>query len=56
MLTNHNLYKVIKNYMDYFRIRTSNKITFELLGDTHVEAKLNIPLFDWIIENLLKNG
>ncbi len=56
VLTNHNLYDVIKNYMVYFRIRTSNKIAFELKGDTHLEAQLNIPLFDWIIENLLKNG
>jgi len=47
---------VIASYIRYFKVRTSDKIIFELVGDKHVEAKLNIPLFDWIIENLLKNA
>lgn len=56
VLTNHNVYEVIRNYVEYFKIRTSEKITFNISGDSHVEAMLNIPLFDWIIENLLKNA
>jgi len=55
-LTNHNIYNVIYNYINYFKIRTSEKISFILEGDTHVEAMINIQLFDWIIENLLKNA
>lgn len=55
-LTNHVLYPVILDYMNYFRIRTSEKIQFELTGDQNIEARLNIQLFDWIIENLLKNA
>lgn len=55
-LTNHLIYPVILDYMNYFRIRTSEKIHFELTGDKNLEAKLNIQLFDWIIENLLKNA
>ena len=53
---NHNVYAAIENFISYFRPRTSEKILLELIGDKHVEAKLNIPLFDWIIENLLKNA
>lgn len=55
-LSNHKIYKVIKDYIDYFKIRTSSKITFILAGDKHVEAMINVQLFDWIIENLLKNA
>src|SRR5690606_33912196 len=55
-LTNHIVYNVILDFVNYFKVRTSDKITFELQGDRTIEAKLNIPLFDWIIENLLKNA
>ncbi len=55
-LTSHGVYRIIQDYIEYFKIRTSEKITFELQGDKSVEAKLNIQLFDWIIENLLKNA
>ena len=55
-LSNHNVYSVVNDFINYFKIRTSEKITFILQGDKHVEAMLNVPLFDWIIENLLKNA
>lgn len=55
-LSNHNIYKVIQDYINYFKVRTSEKITFVLEGDQHVEAMINTQLFDWIIENLLKNA
>src|SRR5690606_36491582 len=56
VLENHDVYEAIYNFISYFKPRTSEKIQFELTGDRHVEARLNIPLFDWIIENLLKNA
>lgn len=56
ILSNHNVYQVIENFIEYFKVRTSEKITFTLTGDNHVEAMLNVPLFEWIIENLLKNA
>ncbi|ERJ58455.1 sensor histidine kinase [Sphingobacterium paucimobilis] len=55
-LSNHNVYRVVNDFINYFKIRTSDKIAFFLEGDKHVEAMLNVPLFDWIIENLLKNA
>ncbi len=55
-LSSHQVYPVVEEFVQYFRIRTSDKITIELKGDKHVEAMLNVQLFDWIIENLLKNA
>lgn len=55
-LKNQNVYQVINDYVNYFKVRTSEKINFIIEGDQHVEAMLNVPLFDWIIENLLKNA
>ena len=50
------VYNVVKDFVDYFRVRVSNKITFELTGNRRLIAGLNIPLFDWVLENLLKNA
>ena len=50
------VYGVVKDFVDYFRVRVSDKIKFEMRGDQQVLAGLNIPLFDWVIENLLKNA
>lgn len=55
-LTSHSVYKTVKDYVDYFSVRVSDKIEFEVKGDKQLEALLNIPLFDWVIENILKNA
>lgn len=55
-LETHSVYEVIKDFMDYFKVRVSNNISFELAGDPNLKAGLNIPLFDWVLENLLKNA
>ena len=55
-LEEHSVYEVVKDFVDYFKVRVSNKITFELTGNRRLMAGLNIPLFDWVIENLLKNA
>jgi signal transduction histidine kinase len=47
---------VIYNFVEYFKLRTSDKIIFTISGDEQVRALLNVPLFDWVIENLLKNA
>ncbi|MBD1393644.1 sensor histidine kinase [Mucilaginibacter glaciei] len=55
-LEEHSVYEVVKDFVDYFKVRVSNKISFELTGNRRLIAGLNIPLFDWVIENLLKNA
>lgn len=56
ILEDHIVYIVIQNFVNYFKIRTSDKINFTVTGDNQVRAMLSIPLFDWVIENLLKNA
>lgn len=56
VLNNYIVYGVIQEFVDYFKVRTSDKIQFVVCGDTGAEALLNIPLFDWVLENLLKNA
>jgi two-component system, sporulation sensor kinase D len=52
----HSVYEVVKDFVDYFRVRVTDKITFELTGDRYLKSGINVPLFDWVIENLLKNA
>ncbi|RYU87993.1 HAMP domain-containing histidine kinase [Mucilaginibacter terrigena] len=55
-LEEHPVYEVVKDFVDYFKVRASSRITFELTGNRRLTAGLNIPLFDWVLENLLKNA
>jgi two-component system, sporulation sensor kinase D len=56
VLESHVVYKVVRDFVDYFEFRSSDKIKFKVSGDKRVEALLNVPLFDWVLENLLKNA
>ena len=56
ILEDHVVFVVVSNFVDYFKLRTSDKVTFNITGDDQVRALLNVPLFDWVIENLLKNA
>jgi signal transduction histidine kinase len=56
VLKNYSVFEIIKAYVDYFKIRTSEKIEFIVSGEKPIRALLNIPLFDWVLENLLKNA
>ncbi|WP_299515470.1 HAMP domain-containing sensor histidine kinase [Mucilaginibacter sp.] len=55
-LEEHSVYEVVEDFVNYFKIRVSNNISFELTGNKDLKAGLNIPLFDWVVENLLKNA
>lgn len=52
------LVQQINNMVDYIRKRATGKVNFSV--DTHGELKIpaliSAPLFDWVIENLLKNA
>src|SRR5690606_38649859 len=56
VLHNHVVYAVVEEFVNYYKVRVSDKIGFELKGDMQVEALVNVPLFDWVIENILKNA
>ena len=48
----------INSMVDYMRKRATGKIIFSVKthGRSQVPAKISAPLFDWVIENLLKNS
>jgi len=57
-LDDRNVISQVRDMMDYVRKRASGRVvfSFETHGKTEVYAKLSGPLFDWVIENLLKNA
>lgn len=48
----------IINMVDYMRKRAAGKIVFSVKTHNHekIYARISPPLFDWVIENLLKNA
>jgi signal transduction histidine kinase len=52
------LVKQISNMVEYIRKRAPGKIIFTINthGQQRVNAMISAPLFDWVIENLLKNA
>jgi signal transduction histidine kinase len=49
----------IRNMMEYIRKRATGKVQFMLQtpgGIESLSARISSPLFDWVIENLLKNA
>lgn len=57
-LQKENIHQVLQHSVDYIKSRTSERVSFSINGSGKdpVLAPLNIPLFEWVIENLLKNS
>jgi signal transduction histidine kinase len=57
-LEEHNVIIQVENMVAYIKRRASDKVNFGLtsFGETAIPAMINAPLFDWVIENLLKNA
>jgi signal transduction histidine kinase len=57
-LEEHNLVEQINVMMEYIKKRASGKVqfTFNANGKTDITGRISPPLFDWVIENLLKNA
>lgn len=49
---------VLNKSIDYMRTRTSTSVNFSVISQhSHpISVKLNIPLFEWVIENLCRNS
>lgn len=52
------IYAAIENTVDYLKVRVSRKVSFTMASDLPKDAtaKINKPLFDWVIENTCKNA
>ena len=57
-LKKESLMAVLQNSISYIKTRTSSKVVFELVNvqNYDVEAPLNVPLFEWVLENVFKNA
>ncbi|RJP71863.1 MAG: sensor histidine kinase [Ignavibacteriales bacterium] len=58
-LKNHNLYEELERIIRYFERRIpqlGKNVTLKIEGQGTVFAKLNSELFEWVIENLIKNA
>ena len=48
---------VMRHSVDYIRTRSSDKLVFEIIEPSStIFAPMNVPLFEWVIENILKNA
>jgi len=57
-LEQRNLVEQVKSMIDYIKKRAGGKVQFRLQSATGdaLNANISPPLFDWVIENLLKNA
>ena len=57
-LEEKNITEQIKNMVAYIKRRSPDKVNFSIdtLQNEDVTGKISGPLFDWVIENLLKNA
>lgn len=57
-LKDENILDAIKKIIDYLQKRSSLKLKFNIASklDEQSTAKINIHLFDWVIENICKNA
>lgn len=53
-----NVYEALGRNFNYIKPRAPRKVTFDFpdMKETPIMAKLNGPLFDWVLENLLRNA
>lgn len=57
-LEEHNLVDILQGAVDYMKKRAPSKVAFVLDagGNNIVKAMVSPPLFEWVIENILKNA
>lgn len=58
LLRDENILQVTENAINYLQNRISSKVDFSVLSSfaPEITAKVNVPLFDWVIENICKNA
>lgn len=57
VLKRQNVYDTVNGLLNYLKPRVSSKVNFKIEGASEeIEANLNKPLFEWVLENIVKNG
>lgn len=55
-LIRSNPFTEIERMVAYMKLRSSKQVVFECDLPTEVFVMLSVPLFDWVLENLIKNA
>jgi signal transduction histidine kinase len=55
-LEEKNIVEQVQSMVGYIRRRATDKVSFTVNSEAEIPAMINAPLFDWVIENLLKNA
>lgn len=58
LLRDENILEVTKNAVNYLQTRISRKVIFSIESNfaEDITAKVNVSLYDWVIENICKNA
>lgn len=58
VLDQKNMIQVVEHAISYIKSRSSQKVQFSIEhpGTEDFMAKVNVPLFEWVVENLCKNA
>mgnify|MGYP001213532292 CR=1 FL=1 len=57
VLKSQNVHDIVSGLLNYLKPRVSSKVHFKIEGESRdIMAKLNKPLFEWVLENIVKNG
>ena len=57
VLEAQNIFEVMQRAVDYLRTRSSSQVKFSVTSsDEDALALVNVPLFDWVVENICKNA
>ncbi len=57
VLKEENLISILNHCIDYMKTRSAETVNFHLIeNDEDYIVSLNVPLFEWVIENLIKNA
>jgi signal transduction histidine kinase len=57
-LKKENVREVVQNSINYIGSRSSSRVVFQLrsVDQYDVYAPMNVPLFEWVLENIFKNS
>ncbi|MDR1544593.1 MAG: HAMP domain-containing histidine kinase [Prevotellaceae bacterium] len=57
VLTEENIAAVLENAIVYMKKRTSQKVDYKIISENlDIKIHINVPLFEWVIENISKNA
>jgi two-component system, sporulation sensor kinase D len=57
VLTSENINEILRNAVEYLKTRSSKNVHYQIhLPEEKIQVQLCVPLFEWVIENLIKNA